>query len=95
MVIPDGPCRWQRNAGTTIINGDALMFKVKIEDVHEGKMLQVDDGFDCIKGGTIVVVQGTCIHDFYVRCAHGAHYLSGQISVDGDHLIGLREMQVS
>lgn len=51
----------------------------RIDDVKAGDKLTPDDGFDCLKVGSVLVVQADADGKLYVPCDEGNHYLNGQI----------------
>lgn len=58
----------------------------KLSELKDGDKISLDTGFTCAEGQHTV----HCDDDkgLYFRCAHGRHYLSGQV-YDGDHCIGV------
>lgn len=60
---------------------------MKLADLKPMDTVIVDDGFTCMKGGTMrTVFEGK--HGLYVTCAEGEHYLDGQEDEDGE-LVGI------
>jgi hypothetical protein len=59
-----------------------------IAETKEGTKLEADDGFDCIKCGTTLVVCST-YGALYIPCTAGEHLLLGQISADDTCYAGL------
>ena len=59
---------------------------MKLSEVKPGDVLIADGGFTCIELGATLVVGD----DLSVPCAHGKHFLDGQVDFDdGDTLVGL------
>lgn len=62
------------------------------ETVKAGDKLTTDDGFTCIKEGTVVTVLSDQYREglsgLYVECEEGEHFLDGQLGKDGE-LVGL------
>ncbi len=56
----------------------------RLSEVKAGDTLEADDNGVCISAGTYTVMPG-----LYIICRKGKHYLNGQLSTDGVHLIGL------
>jgi hypothetical protein len=48
-------------------------------EIKPGDIIQVDDGFDCIKPWSKHIVRG---QDMYIECELGEHYLDGQLMFD-------------
>lgn len=83
---------------TDIANGWSRLFLSKLK---VGTMIQVDNGFTCVKAWSIVEVK----HDpqeayknkdhasgFYFDCAKGKHWLTAQVNDDkDDRLVGIRD----
>lgn len=63
---------------------DACM---KYDDLKEGMLVYVDDGFTCMDAGTRIVRKNES--GFYLDCKEGKHYLVGQIEDDGETMIGV------
>ncbi len=68
----------------------------KVSEVKAGDLLVTDNGFTCIKAGKQVKVE-QAEDGLYFKCAHGRHYLSGQIDdlegMSEEHYIGLTKVQ--
>jgi hypothetical protein len=64
------------------------MAPVQVAEVGPGTRLVADAGFTCLTAGAVVEVR---INDgaLFVPCAHGEHYLDGQLSEDGTEYVGL------
>lgn len=62
---------------------------LRLEDVKDGDVLIADAGFTCLPDGGARTVHEDNDGHLYVSCAEGRHYLNGQISSDGRHLVGL------
>ena len=60
---------------------------MKYDDLKDGMLVYVDDGFTCMDAGTRIVRKNE--YGFYLDCEEGKHYLVGQVDEDGDTLIGV------
>ena len=63
------------------------MMKLKYSDLHEGMIVKIDGGFNCMQEG-VRKVQKNSNQDFFVECHQGKHYLDSQIGEDGN-LVGI------
>lgn len=60
----------------------------KVSEVKEGSLIRVDRAFTCVKPYTVHQVS-RADDGLYFPCKEGRHYLSGQLSDDGMHYVGL------
>lgn len=68
----------------------------KLSELKPGSLVEVDDGFDCMKGADVLTVQGE-IGSLFISClSEGGHTLDGQLAGedndqghDPDELIGI------
>jgi hypothetical protein len=61
---------------------------MKLEDLKEGDVVKVDDGFPCIDAFVEKRVHIDAWGNLYVFCKKGKHLLDSQEDVDGE-LIGI------
>ena len=61
---------------------------VKLSDLKAGDLVQVDDGFTCMRSGPRYVRVDKEDGRLYVHCAAGKHFLEGQLADDGT-LVGV------
>lgn len=61
----------------------------RVSRVRVGSKVTCDDGFTCLEVGRVYEVQGGEDEMLYIPCEHGQHYLSGQLSDDGSHYVGI------
>lgn len=59
----------------------------KLSNLKAGDVVTIDGGFDCMDSGKPHEVYGN--GDLYLICDHGHHFLSGQLEVDNDSLVGV------
>jgi hypothetical protein len=60
---------------------------MKRDQAKPGVSVVADDGFTCIKGGTVLVIEQDEEGELFVPCAQGRHYLDGQLN--DDEFVGL------
>ena len=54
---------------------------IKYDALAEGIMVEIDDGFDCMRPGRLVVKMNK--YGPYIDCSQGGHQLDGQDDGDG------------
>jgi len=59
----------------------------KLADLKAGDVLELDQGFTCMKGERNVCLYHAT-NELFVHCNHGLHFLSGQDDGDG-YLVGM------
>jgi hypothetical protein len=57
-----------------------------VKEIFDQDSLEAADGFDCISPGDIKTVYED-ESGFYVHCAHGRHYLEGQLNEEGTEYV--------
>ncbi len=64
----------------------------KFCDCGAGTKLRADDGFTCIRAGSILEVKldpdFPAPYNLYVDCSDGRHFIDGQIDNDSQQMIG-------
>lgn len=60
----------------------------KVADLKAGDRVEVDGGFTCMKGGTVLTVLNDDSGELFLPCSHGGHYMAGQLAAGGS-LIGI------
>jgi hypothetical protein len=69
----------------TVING--IQFMMPVDKVKKGTLLRCDDGFTCIRAGTVVKVRKDS-SGLWIPCREGRHYLDGQLNDSGSGYVG-------
>jgi hypothetical protein len=64
---------------------------LKLSDVAEFDILQVDAGFTCIPAGSLRTALRDSTGELFIHCENGKHNLEGQCDHD-DRLVGLRRI---
>lgn len=56
------------------------------DELHEGMVLETEEGLGCLAKGSLVAVNINNLDDkdFYVICENGEHFLDGQLDSDGN-----------
>lgn len=64
--------------------------RVKLSELSDGNIIEVDAGFVCMSGQKVVYRDD---RGLYVLCKDGRHYLDGQSDVTG-YLVGMHKVKM-